>query len=273
MSHPPYMPLWIGDYLRDTQHLTTEQHGAYLLLLAHCWQHGAIPPDDIGRAQITRLITVKRWNAIKAAVLPFFEPDGTHRRVTKERGRAEHLNTVRSMAGYKGGIRSGISRAKQTGSKSRGPPKAIAQANSQPNGTANSQAKTKLGSSISNQDSDSFLLTSSESVAARAREGAPQEMREVPETQDKPAGELATALRGGALTRPPDAEPAATPPKPPSELTRAELEATFERRRASDAAAAAERTRRVWGRSQPPPPAGSNAGEKQEPQTTEQKLT
>ncbi len=96
----------------------------------------------------------------------------------------------------------------------------------------------------------------------RAREPVVQRVE-----PSKSAGSLATALDGSALTRPPITEPAATPPKPPSELTRAELEATFERRRASEAAAAAERTRRVWGRSQPPPPAASNAVEKQEPDT------
>lgn len=91
------MPWYIGDYLRDTGNLSTEQHGAYLLLIAHCWQHGALPPTAEERANIARM-TLARWKSTCAPVNRFFKDDGTHQRVTKERQRAEENVAKKSFA-------------------------------------------------------------------------------------------------------------------------------------------------------------------------------
>ena len=83
------MPVYIGDYLADTMHLSTEQHGAYLLLLFHLWRRGILHDDDVVLAQITGL-DPSAWSNSRAVLAEFFEiHDGLwhHGRVEQERSR------------------------------------------------------------------------------------------------------------------------------------------------------------------------------------------
>jgi len=81
--------VYIGDYLADTMHLSTEQHGAYLLLLFHLWRRGSLLDDDAVLGKITGL-TPRGWSACRVVLAPFFRvQDGLwlHGRVERERSR------------------------------------------------------------------------------------------------------------------------------------------------------------------------------------------
>jgi uncharacterized protein YdaU (DUF1376 family) len=111
-----WMPLYVGDYLADTGHLNTEQHGAYLLLLMQYWRTGPLPNVDRQLAAIARVTRV-HWDRFMAPViLPLFivGEDGrlTHKRVDSERAIAQHKSTKRAAAGRTGGKNSAQKRAK-----------------------------------------------------------------------------------------------------------------------------------------------------------------
>jgi len=60
-------------YLADTTHLSTEEHGAYLLLLAAMWRRdGWVPDDDRDNARIVGL-TLAKWLKVKARLSDFLE--------------------------------------------------------------------------------------------------------------------------------------------------------------------------------------------------------
>lgn len=70
MAALPYMQLYVADYLADTMHLTTEEHGAYLLLIFNYWQTGK--PIPVSRlARITRLSN-ERWTDVERSLSEFF---------------------------------------------------------------------------------------------------------------------------------------------------------------------------------------------------------
>lgn len=99
---PLWMPLYIPDYLADTSHLSTEEHGAYFLLIMHAWMNGgALPIDDQRLRRIARM-DEKPWKASRDEIKHFFyEQDGflRHARVDKELERAKALVNQRIEAG------------------------------------------------------------------------------------------------------------------------------------------------------------------------------
>ncbi len=71
-----WMPLYVSDYLGDTAHLTTLEHGTYLLLLMHAWKKdGELPTGDDRLRRIARL-SPDEWSDVRDSVLEFFYQDG-----------------------------------------------------------------------------------------------------------------------------------------------------------------------------------------------------
>lgn len=102
-----WMPLFIGDFLADTSHLTTEQIGAYALLLMAMWRNGAtLDPSEEELAAIARL-PVERWQAHAPKLMRFLTPTAegllTQKRLAEEYAHAWDVYTKRVEAGQQGG--------------------------------------------------------------------------------------------------------------------------------------------------------------------------
>ena len=98
----PYIPLFVADYLADTSHLSTLEHGAYLLLIMNYWQRGeSLPCGDMQLARIARM-TPKEWSVIRPAISEFFtEDDGkwVHGRIDAELAKVRNKSETRAKAG------------------------------------------------------------------------------------------------------------------------------------------------------------------------------
>ncbi|MBB6411274.1 YdaU family protein [Mesorhizobium sangaii] len=132
MTTLPWMPVFPGDELAETSHLSTEEYGAYALLKMALWQHGAVADDDERLSRITRL-SLERWLAIRAMIEPLFGPRWTHEKLEHHRALAAGQREKKSAAGKKGALgRWGVD----------------GKANGNRNGTANGVAITKDGSAM-----------------------------------------------------------------------------------------------------------------------------
>ena len=103
MSATPWMPFYPADYLADTRRLTTEQHGAYLLLLMDSWSSGALPDDDAVLARVAGL-DAESWARARQALAGYFAiADGkwVHARIEREREHAQAYAQASSSRGKK----------------------------------------------------------------------------------------------------------------------------------------------------------------------------
>ena len=71
-----WMPLWIGAYLADTQHLSRDEHGAYLLLLMAYWRAREPLLDDDKRLAAIVKATPAEWRRLRPVLAEFFTIDG-----------------------------------------------------------------------------------------------------------------------------------------------------------------------------------------------------
>ena len=130
MSRSDMMPLWTDVYLGDTRHLSTEQNGAYLLMLITSWRSGkcALPDDDARMARITGLSKAK-WLRHKPVLIEFFTLENgqfTQKRLKQEWQNRQDYIAAQSEKGKKSARkRAKISRENDEEKKQKQKPKSL----------------------------------------------------------------------------------------------------------------------------------------------------
>lgn len=107
MSQFPSLPLFTDAYIADTQHLSNEEHGAYLRLIMFAWRSpDCTLPDDDGRLARMLGLTAGKWRRLKPAVMAFWTlSDGkwTQKRLAKEHAFVAKKVEQNKSNGSKGG--------------------------------------------------------------------------------------------------------------------------------------------------------------------------
>ena len=118
MATLPYIQLYVSDYLADTQHLTAEEHGSYLLLIMNYWQTEKPIPQN--RLQgITRMFN-DRWDSVQQNISEFFIEDETgawyHERIQQDLEKVKSKSKQASEAGKKSAEKRAENREQSKGS-------------------------------------------------------------------------------------------------------------------------------------------------------------
>jgi uncharacterized protein YdaU (DUF1376 family) len=97
MGERPWMPLYVGDYLKDTGHLTVTEHGAYMLLIMRYWEDGGLPADERLIARYSRL-SAEQWAESRDILFALFDDGWKHGRIDAEIAKAEGIIEKRRAA-------------------------------------------------------------------------------------------------------------------------------------------------------------------------------
>lgn len=136
----PWMPLYVADYLADTGHLSTVEHGAYMLLIMHYWQKGGLPDDDKRLASIARAST-EQWADIRGTLAEFFAAGWKHERIDDELEKSAKAYERRAAAGKAGGT----AKAQKASIATAKPEQSLSQSQTEkeePNGSSKKRATT-----------------------------------------------------------------------------------------------------------------------------------
>jgi uncharacterized protein YdaU (DUF1376 family) len=113
----PALPLFTDAYLGDTTHLSTLEHGAYLLLLMVSWRTPGccVPDDDALLARYTRM-TRDKWRKVRPILEPFFSIADGFWHQARLQNELQHLQSRREQqvaAGNASAIAKSLKRGKR----------------------------------------------------------------------------------------------------------------------------------------------------------------
>lgn len=97
MTNRAWMPLHIDDYIRDTDHLSASEHGAYLLLIMKYWRDGGLPSDE-GLIRRYAKLSAEQWAESRGVIAALFEDGWRHKRIDAELAKADEIIEKRRSA-------------------------------------------------------------------------------------------------------------------------------------------------------------------------------
>lgn len=99
---PLWMPFYVADYISDTRHLSTLEHGGYMLLLMSAWSRDGLLPSDTERLRRLTGMAPKEWKSAWPVLKEFFTEttDGfRHSRIDRELERGKAAIDQKRQAG------------------------------------------------------------------------------------------------------------------------------------------------------------------------------